>query len=76
MWVNNVGQGVTRVPSQLTDDDIDDMMRLNVRSALIDEGLLMADEERELDDLVACVDMLNILKARALYTLQSLEKAD
>jgi len=38
-------------------------------------GQLTADEERELDDLVACVDVLNILKARALYTLQSLEEA-
>lgn len=34
VWVNNVGQGITRPPSALTDDDIDDMMRLNVKSAL------------------------------------------
>lgn len=34
VWVNNVGQGITRPPSQLTDDDIDDMMRVNVKSAL------------------------------------------
>ena len=34
VWVNNVGQGMTRVPSQLTDDDIDDMMTVNVKSAL------------------------------------------
>ena len=33
-WVNNVGQGITRMPSELTDDDIDDMMRINVKSAL------------------------------------------
>lgn len=33
-WVNNVGQGITRMPSDLTDDDIDDMMRINVKSAL------------------------------------------
>ncbi len=33
-WVNNVGQGITRMPSELTDDDIDDMMRVNVKSAL------------------------------------------
>lgn len=32
--VNNVGRGITRLPSQLTDDDIDDMMRINVKSAL------------------------------------------
>ncbi len=34
VWVNNVGQGITRPPSQLTDDDIDEIMRLNVKSAL------------------------------------------
>ncbi len=32
--VNNAGQGITRVPSQLTDSDIDDMMRINVKSVL------------------------------------------
>jgi NADP-dependent 3-hydroxy acid dehydrogenase YdfG len=34
VWVNNVGRGITRMPSQLTDEDVDDMMRLNVKSAL------------------------------------------
>ncbi len=34
VWVNNVGQGITRAPSQLTDDDIDQMMQTNVKSAL------------------------------------------
>jgi short-subunit dehydrogenase len=34
IWVNNVGRGITRMPSELTDDDIDDIMRVNVKSAL------------------------------------------
>jgi short-subunit dehydrogenase len=34
VWVNNVGQGISRVPSELTDDDIGEMMRINVLSAL------------------------------------------
>ena len=34
VWVNNVGQGISRPPSQLTDQDIDDVMRLNVKSAI------------------------------------------
>jgi short-subunit dehydrogenase len=34
VWVNNVGQGITRQPSELTDDDIDDVMRMNVKTAL------------------------------------------
>ncbi|MEO7457034.1 MAG: SDR family NAD(P)-dependent oxidoreductase [Gemmatimonadaceae bacterium] len=33
VWVNNVGQGITKVPSLLTDDDIDEMIRLNVKTA-------------------------------------------
>jgi NADP-dependent 3-hydroxy acid dehydrogenase YdfG len=34
VWVNNVGQGISRATSELTDDDIDDVMRINVKSAL------------------------------------------
>ena len=34
VWVNNVGRGINRVPSELTDDDIDDIIRVNVKSAL------------------------------------------
>jgi short-subunit dehydrogenase len=34
VWVNNVGQGISKLPSQLNDEDIDEMMRVNVKSAL------------------------------------------
>lgn len=34
VWVNNVGRGITRLPSEITDDDIDEMMQVNVKSAL------------------------------------------
>jgi NADP-dependent 3-hydroxy acid dehydrogenase YdfG len=34
VWINNVGQGITRAPSQLTDDDVDEMIRFNVKTAL------------------------------------------
>lgn len=34
VWINNAGQGITRMPSELTDADVDDMMRANVKSAL------------------------------------------
>ena len=34
VWINNVGRGISRPPSQLSDDDIDGMMRANVKSAL------------------------------------------
>ena len=34
VWINNVGRGISRAATELTDDDIDDMMRVNVKSAL------------------------------------------
>jgi NADP-dependent 3-hydroxy acid dehydrogenase YdfG len=34
VWVNNVGQGISRNPSELTDEDIDAVMLVNVKSAL------------------------------------------
>lgn len=34
VWINNVGRGITRPPSQLSDEDVDDVMRVNVKSAL------------------------------------------
>src|SRR5689334_5992631 len=34
VWVNNAGQGISRPPSQLTDEDVDDMVRINIKSVL------------------------------------------
>jgi NADP-dependent 3-hydroxy acid dehydrogenase YdfG len=34
VWINNVGQGISRSPSELTDEDIDQVMQVNVKSAL------------------------------------------
>ena len=34
VWVNNVGRGITRMPSELTDADIDDIMRVNFKSVM------------------------------------------
>ena len=34
VWVNNAGRGITRPVSELTDQDLDEMMRVNVKSAL------------------------------------------
>lgn len=34
VWINNAGQGITRQPSELTDEDVDSMMRVNVKSAI------------------------------------------
>jgi NADP-dependent 3-hydroxy acid dehydrogenase YdfG len=34
VWVNNAGRGITRAPSELTDEDFDEMMLVNVKSVL------------------------------------------
>jgi short-subunit dehydrogenase len=34
VWINNAGVGISRLPSELTDEDIDLMMQANVKSAL------------------------------------------
>jgi NAD(P)-dependent dehydrogenase (short-subunit alcohol dehydrogenase family) len=34
VWVNNAGRGITRLVSELTDDDFDEMMLVNAKSAL------------------------------------------
>lgn len=34
VWVNNAGRGISRLPSELTDADLDEMMLVNVKSAL------------------------------------------
>jgi NAD(P)-dependent dehydrogenase (short-subunit alcohol dehydrogenase family) len=33
-WINNAGRGLSRLPSELTDDDVDTMITDNVKSAL------------------------------------------
>lgn len=34
VWVNNVGRGITKLATDVTDDDIDEMMRINVKTAI------------------------------------------
>jgi NADP-dependent 3-hydroxy acid dehydrogenase YdfG len=34
VWINNAGRGISRLPSELTDEDVDEMMEVNVKSAL------------------------------------------
>lgn len=46
--------------------------RLDILLAAAKEHHLSADEEAELDDLLHKVDQLNLLKARARYTIDRL----
>lgn len=59
VWVNNVGQGITRVPSQLTDDDIDDVIRINIKSALYGmQEILPHFKERGIGQVINISSML------------------
>jgi NADP-dependent 3-hydroxy acid dehydrogenase YdfG len=59
VWMNNVGRGITRAPSELTDDDIDDIMRVNVKSALYGiQEVLPHFKERNAGQIINVSSML------------------
>jgi NADP-dependent 3-hydroxy acid dehydrogenase YdfG len=71
-WVNNAGRGITRMPSQVTEDDIDEMMRVNVKSALFGvQAVLPHFQERGRGHLVNVSSMLGRVPfalARSVYS--------
>ena len=42
VWINNVGRGITRNPSELTSDDLDAMMLVNVKTAVYGSRAVLA----------------------------------
>ena len=50
--INNAGRGITRDPSKLTDEDIDDMMAVNVKSAMY--GMQVCPFPHHLQKQTAC----------------------
>jgi NADP-dependent 3-hydroxy acid dehydrogenase YdfG len=59
VWMNNAGQGITRQPSELTDEDVDDMMRANVKSALYGmQEILPHFKERNAGQVINISSML------------------
>lgn len=64
VWVNNVGQGISRPPSLLTDEDIDEIMRFNVKSALYGmQEVLPHFKERGTGQIVNVSSMLGRIPA-------------
>jgi NADP-dependent 3-hydroxy acid dehydrogenase YdfG len=58
-WVNNAGRGISRSVEQLTDDDVDEMVRMNVKSALYGmQAVLPHFKERHRGHLVNVSTML------------------
>ncbi len=71
-WVNNAGRGITKLPSQVTDEDVDEMMRVNVKSALYGvQAVLPHFQERGRGHLVNVSSMLGRVPfalARSVYS--------
>jgi NADP-dependent 3-hydroxy acid dehydrogenase YdfG len=72
VWVNNAGQGITRMPTQVTDEDIDEMIRVNVKSVLYGmQEILPHFQERGIGQIVNVSSMLGRIPwapVRAAYT--------
>ncbi len=72
VWINNIGQGITRMPSELTDQDVDEMMRVNVKSALYGmQEILPHFRERGTGHIINLSSMLGRIPYatyRAAYT--------
>jgi NADP-dependent 3-hydroxy acid dehydrogenase YdfG len=62
VWVNNAGRGITRPVAQLTDEDFDEMMLVNVKSALYGmQAVLPHFRERRQGHIVNVSSMLGRL---------------
>ena len=58
-WVNNAGRGITRPVAELTDEDFDEMMLVNVKSALYGiQAVLPHFKERRRGHIVNVSSML------------------
>ena len=72
VWINNAGQGISRMPTQLTDDDVDAMIRANVKTALYGmQEVLPHFKERGAGHLINVSSMLGRLPyalIRSAYT--------
>ena len=59
VWVNNAGRGITRNVSELTDEDIDEMITVNVKSALYGmQTVLKHFSERQRGQIINVSSML------------------
>jgi NADP-dependent 3-hydroxy acid dehydrogenase YdfG len=72
VWVNNAGRGITRPVSELTDEDFDEMMLVNAKSALYGmQAVLPHFKERGSGHIINVSSMLGRLPyfiARSAYS--------
>jgi short-subunit dehydrogenase len=72
VWINNVGRGITRPPTELTDEDIEAVMRLNVLPSLYGmQETLPHFRERGIGQVINISSMLGRIPFFALRSAYS-----
>ncbi len=75
VWVNNAGRGISRPVSQLTDQDFDEMMLVNVKSALYGmQAVLPHFKERGAGHIINVSSMLGRVPFAAIRSAYSASK--
>jgi NADP-dependent 3-hydroxy acid dehydrogenase YdfG len=75
VWVNNAGRGITRSVSELTDQDFDEMMTVNVKSALYGiQAVLPGFRERGSGHIVNVSSMLGRIPFAPIRSAYSASK--
>jgi NAD(P)-dependent dehydrogenase (short-subunit alcohol dehydrogenase family) len=71
-WVNNAGRGISKPALQLTEDDLDEMMRVNVKSALhgmqVAAAHFMARGQGHLINVSSMLGRVPFAPARSAYS--------
>jgi NAD(P)-dependent dehydrogenase (short-subunit alcohol dehydrogenase family) len=76
VWVGNAGRGITRGVGQLTDDDIDDMVAINVKSILYGvQAVLPHFRDRQRGHLITVSSMLGKVSLAPFRSAYSAAKA-
>ena len=76
VWVSNAGRGISKLPSELTDDDIDEMMTVNLKSVLYGiQAALPHFKERKRGHLVTVSSGLSRFPFAAQRSAYSAAKA-
>lgn len=76
VWINNAGRGITRSVLELTDDDIDEMMAVNVKSALYGmQAILPHFKERKQGHLINVSSFLGRMPVASIRSAYSAAKS-
>ncbi|HEX7600320.1 MAG TPA: SDR family NAD(P)-dependent oxidoreductase [Polyangiaceae bacterium] len=76
VWINNAGRGISRLPSALTDEDLDDMMQVNAKAAMYAmQEILPHFQERNAGHVINVSSMLGRVPFALVRAAYSASKA-